>query len=85
LDAGVVASPLLADHELLLWDFREDVFPQTWAIDVTSDQTDPVTLVWQATGSGNPCAPVGWTFEDTFSGTRVDLTGTSNAAVRRDG
>jgi hypothetical protein len=76
--AGVVPSPILADRQLLLWDFREETFPQTWTIDVTSDQASPVTLSWQATGSGNACVPVAWTLEDSFSGNRVDLNASSS-------
>jgi hypothetical protein len=77
LAAGIVASSLPPDQQNLLWDFREDVFPQTWTIEVTSDQTGPVSLSWQTTGSGNTCAPVGWTLEDTFGGTRVNLNASS--------
>lgn len=77
LSANVVAASL-SDQQKLLWDFRENIFPQTWAIEVTSDQTAPVTLSWQVTGSGGGCAPVGWTLEDTFSGTRLALNTTSS-------
>jgi hypothetical protein len=78
LSAGVAPSPLLSDQPLL-WDFREEVFPQTWTIDVTSDQSVPVTLSWEATGSANACAPTRWVLEDSFSGARVDLnTGASH-------
>ena len=72
LMAGIVPSPTDVNQQLL-WDFREETFPQTWTIDVTSDQTAPVTLSWQSTPSGNSCAPVEWTLEDAFSGTRLSL------------
>lgn len=74
LSAGIVPSALLSDQQVLLWDFREETYPQAWAIDVTSDQSAPVTLSWQTTGSANACAPTDWTLEDTYSGTRVDLS-----------
>jgi hypothetical protein len=82
LSAGVVPSLPPSDQPILLWDFREGVFPQTWVIDVTSDQTAPVTLSAQTAGDDNACAPVEWTFEDTYSGTRVNLNASASYAYQ---
>lgn len=75
LSAGIIPSELLPGQPLL-WDFRAETFPQTWTLDVTSDQNAPVTFGWQATG-GNACASPSWTLEDTYSGARMDLSAPS--------
>jgi hypothetical protein len=85
LAAGIVAPSLLPDRQNLLWDFREEVFPQTWTIEVTSDQTAPVSLNWQTTASGNACVPIEWTLEDAFSGTRVGLNASSSDSYQYAG
>lgn len=77
LSASIVPSALFPDQPLL-WDFRGETFPQTWTLDVTSDQTAPVTLGWQVSGSANACGSTTWTLEDMYGGTRVDLNAASS-------
>lgn len=73
LSASVVPPPSATGQQVLLWDFREEAVPQTWTIEVTSDQPDQITLGWTATGSGNACMPVDWSMEDLYSGVRLAL------------
>jgi hypothetical protein len=73
LSARVVPPPSATGQHVLLWDFREEAFPQTWTIEVTSDRPDPITLSWTATGNSDACMPVAWIAEDLYSGTRLVL------------
>ena len=75
LSAGI--QPPSVSNQQLLWDFREVALPQSWTINVTTDQPDSVTLAWTTTGSGNACAPLTWSLEDLYSGARVDLDATA--------
>ncbi|MFZ5863544.1 MAG: hypothetical protein ACOYXR_11970 [Nitrospirota bacterium] len=72
LSASIAPPPSVAGQPLL-WDFRGETLPQSWTILVTTDQPDPVTLGWTATGSGNACVPVTWSLEDLYTGSRRDL------------
>lgn len=72
LSAYVLPPPMTSQSELL-WDFREETLPQTWTVEVISDQTAPITLGWSATGSGDACAPIEWHIEDQYSGARMNM------------
>jgi hypothetical protein len=85
LSASVVPPPSATDQHKLLWDFREEAFPQTWTIEVTSDQTAPITLGWTTTGSGNPCTAVEWSMEDLYSGARLTLNADSGQGYQYSG
>ncbi|MFZ5875845.1 MAG: hypothetical protein ACOYXU_05485 [Nitrospirota bacterium] len=75
--AASIAPPPSVGAQQLLWDFRDETLPQSWTVNVTTDQPESVTLGWTATGSGNACSPMTWSMEDLYSGTRMVLDAAS--------
>lgn len=74
LSARVLPAPSLTGQPPLLWDFRDETLPQSWTVEVISDQAAPITLDWSAIGSGDTCAPITWSIEDQYSGARMEMS-----------
>ena len=62
----------------MVWDFRNETFPQEWRIEIASDQDTPITLTWTPPDAAAPCASIAWTLFDTASGSTVDMASNAN-------
>jgi len=75
LTAAIVRPGYPVGQRLLWWDVRGDTLPQTWDINVASDQPNaPITMTWTAPPTvADRCALVLWTLQDTLTSLTLDL------------